>query len=82
MSTVRGNICFPMNEEQWWITGFNPKYKNPDPDVMVSIVTIDLSEHTEFFEALKNTDEDTNYIHDIHKDNLIFDDTNKTVWIQ
>lgn len=74
-------ILIAPTEEQWWITGFNPKYKNPDPDVMVSIVTIDLSEHIDFYNAISDP-KNCEYYNEISAENLIFDDENKTVWIQ
>ena len=70
------------DEEQWWITGFNPKYKNPDPDVMVSVVTIDLSEHIDFYNAISDPDNAIYVNKKFNKEHVIFDDASKTVWIQ
>ena len=64
---------------QWWGTGFNWKYPTPDPNKMVTIGCVDLSEHPEIYENIgedkeNNEDSDGNIY-------IIRDDSNK-VWIQ
>ena len=71
--------------EQWWITGFsgqNKDFMNPDPEKMVVVGTVDLSENTYMYNALKNAND--NY--DDEKQEkfdryLMFDDEEKTVWV-
>ena len=41
--------------KQWWITGFNPRYKNPVPHIMTTIGSINFSGHEELFESLKQS---------------------------
>lgn len=72
-------------EEQWWITGFNYHYQNPDAGKLVSLGSIDLSEHPDIYtqiknasavdrnDALKGTQKLLNY--------SIFDDDNKIIWL-
>ena len=70
-------------EDQWWITGFNPKYKDEKADaknqVMIGSVQF---RNGEMYEKIKNTSnknsEDYNIKSDTH---MIFDDAHKTVWI-
>lgn len=68
-------------EDQWWITGFNPTYMKPNPDIMVSVASIDLSCHEDLYFALCNTNSRM-YIDEIRPENLIFDNATKTVWLQ
>lgn len=71
--------------EQWWITGFsgqNKDFMNPDPEKMVVVGTVDLSENTYMYNALKNAND--NY--DDEKQEkfdryLMFNDEEKTVWV-
>jgi len=64
---------------QWWITGFNPNFTEPNPDVMVSLGTIDFTGREDMFNALKfgvlNSDKE--YL----KDYIIFDEDGHTVWL-
>ncbi len=69
-------------KEQWWVTGFNPKFTEANPDIMVSIASVDLSEHEKLYNAISNADEIDDYYGDLKCENLIFDETSKTVWIQ
>lgn len=55
------------DENQWWVTGFNPEFANPNPEVMVSVASVDLSEHEDMYYAIKNADEDTDYYNDLQK---------------
>lgn len=63
-------------DDQWWITGFNPDYDNPDVDDMVTIGTIDFSENRGMYDALKKF-----VINKEVSGNLVFDDENNLVWI-
>lgn len=79
------------NKRQWWITGFsgqNPKYLNPDENKMVTVGSIDLSEHEDLFNGLlnkiskRNKDNKTEILRDTKGNvELIFDKNEKTVWI-
>lgn len=62
---------------QWWITGFNVKYTEPDPDKMVTIGKIDLSEHNDLYYSFAKS---TKY-QDIEKENLVFDSINKCIYV-
>lgn len=68
-------------DKQWWITGFNPFFNEPNPNIMVSVASVDLKEYPDFYDALKNT-KNNKYHDQLNKEHLIFDDTEKTVWIQ
>lgn len=72
-------------EKQWWVTGFNPEFKEPDPEAMVSITSIDLSD--EKYEHIYNSIRDYIYVgenyHDYLKsEHMILDKENKVLWIQ
>lgn len=73
-------------EKQWWITGFNANLKNPNPNIMVSIGSVDLSSKTSIYEGIKDTKQgilnkptDSNYR--LFKNNILLDDNTKTVWL-
>ena len=65
-------------EDQWWITGFNPEYKDEKADaknqVMIGSVQFP---NGEMYESIRNeTLKDTT-----KNQYTVFDDNNKTVWI-
>lgn len=62
---------FP-NREQWWGTGFNWHYQNPDKDDMFVIGVVDLSQYTNIYHKFK--EEEDNH-------SLIFDDHTEKIWI-
>lgn len=62
---------------QWWITGFNVKYTEPDTDKMVTIGKVDLSEHKDLYYSFLKSDE----YKDIDKENLVFDSINKCIYV-
>lgn len=62
---------------QWWITGFNVKYTEPDSDKMVTIGKIDLSEHKDLYYSFAKS---TEYQY-IDKENLVFDSINKCIYV-
>lgn len=64
------------DEEQWWITGFDPRYDNPIVDDMVVISSIDFSEDKGMYEALKKSVENTD-----SQKYMIFDEE-YNVWIK
>ncbi len=72
-------------DDQWWITGFtgqNPAYLNPKLDRMVMVSSVNLSGHTEMYEALKNKDANMPEKEKAEKKlDLVFDDSTHTVWI-
>lgn len=65
-------------KKQWWITGFNPKFKEPNPEEMVSIGTIDLSDDRSLYNAFSNNIKNFDRI---GENNIVFDDENYMVWI-
>ena len=75
---IENVFCWSPNQEQWWITGFNPNFTSSDPEIMVTLGSVDFTGHEDMYEALKS---------DITKkspdllDFLIFDNDNYTVWI-
>ena len=64
-----------------WITGFNPKFTEPDPDVMVSVASVDLREYPDLYKAIIDPDNAV-FRDDLKKDNVIIDEKTQTVWIQ
>lgn len=74
------------SEKQWWVTGFNPKFKNPDPEVMVSVGSIDFTGHEDLYNGIKETkinveNNINNEDYDIYKNNIIIDEDGHTVWV-
>ncbi len=69
------------DEEQWWITGFNPEHLREEVDVnkQAMICRIDLSDDTGIYDALFEAKDDKEY--ENKKKYLIFDDNNHIVWI-
>lgn len=65
-------------KKQWWITGFNPKFKEPNPKEMVSIGTIDLSDDRSLYNAFRNNIKNFDRI---GESNIVFDDESYKVWI-
>ena len=65
------------DEEQWWITGFNPDFGNHKVDDMVSLGTIDFSGHEDMFTSLK----ENVCKNDKLKDYMIFDEDGHTIWL-
>lgn len=55
--------------------------KDPNPDIMVSIALVDLSEHEDLFYAVNNSQNRSLY-NDLYDYNIICDDKTKTVWLQ
>ena len=67
---------------QWWITGFNPKFKNPNPNIMVSVGSIDFTGHEELFEEFKIADKKYNaQKQKFFRETYIFDEDGHTLWI-
>ncbi len=62
---------------QWWITGFNPDYREANPSKMTTIGKIDLSTHEYIYYGLKKSD----YYNSIEESNVLFDDSSKSVWV-
>ena len=61
-------------EDQWWVTGFNPDYTNPNPDEMTMICSVDFTNYEEMCEAFLR-----NYTSDEPID-VIFDEYYETTW--
>ena len=68
--------------DQWWVTGFAPEYSEPNPEIMISVASINLSEHEELFNSILEADEIDDYYDELKRDHLIFDKNTKTVWVQ
>ncbi len=68
------------NVPQWWVTGFNPKFTNPNPESMVSIGSIDFSGYENLYNGLKSA-KDRSDNPDKYNNYLIFDEDGHTVWI-
>lgn len=74
-----GNVFnWAPNEEQWWITGFNPKFdfNIPVHGKMKMVAMIDLSEHIELYTGII----DSVYSKDANVD-FIFDEGDTKLWI-
>ena len=77
--SIENVFCWSPNQEQWWITGFNPSFTSSDPEIMVTIGSVDFTGHEGMYEDLKaymNLPEN-----EMKNQFLIFDNDNKTVWI-
>lgn len=61
------------DEDQWWATGFNPEFTNPDPYDMTMICSVDFE--TEYF----YTDFVATYRP--HNEKIIFDGDYNMIWI-
>lgn len=68
------------NQKQWWITGFNPNYTEPNPEIMTIINSVDFSENEGMYYALRESYMNTNPV-ETNFSEMIFDDEYKTVWI-
>ncbi len=66
------------DENQWWITGFNPEFDKPNPNDMVMVGNIDFSGREEMYENLRIAMEEAK--NKKKREYLLFDDNN-TVWI-
>ncbi|MDR0920614.1 MAG: DUF4474 domain-containing protein [Oscillospiraceae bacterium] len=64
---------------QWWITGFNPNVKDVMPEEMVTVGSVDFSSKSELYKNFKSSMNDNK--NKDKKNFLIFDDENKTVWV-
>lgn len=78
-NNIENVFSWAPDEPQWWITGFNPDFTEPNPNKMVSLGTVDFTGREEMFDDLENAmNFDDNK--DI-KDYLIFDEDGHTVWV-
>ena len=64
----------PQNN-QWWITGFNPNYQDIDVTKQMIIGTIDLSQYPNMYYSIKQN------INESNKKYIICDDTTYKIWI-
>ena len=63
--------------EQWWITGFNPDFRNQNVEYMSTISSINFNSKKGMYNALKSQAlENSNY-----RSRMMFDDKTYTVWI-
>ena len=65
------------NTPQWWITGFNPSFTEPDSDIMQIIGTVNLCDRPAMYDGLKNYAQNEAKIFE----SLIFDDKQQIVWV-
>ena len=75
---IENVFCWSPNQEQWWITGFNPSFTSSDPEIMVTLGSVDFTGHEGMYEALKR---DIPINNPKLLDFLIFDNDNHTVWV-
>ncbi|SFX43542.1 DUF4474 domain-containing protein [Ruminococcus sp. XPD3002] len=68
-------------ENQWWITGFNINYIEPQPQNMVVVASIDLSEHEDLFNGIIDS-RNVEYLGYISQKNIIYDVNSKMIWLQ
>lgn len=62
-------------KKQWWVTGFNPKFTNPDPNNMTMLCSVEFDDK-EMFESFV----ETSYIIEGNA-TIITDEKYQTVWI-
>lgn len=55
LEDTSGNVIYDWkpDESKWWCTGFNPAYEDYNVKDLISIGTIDFSEHLDMWEAFK-----------------------------
>jgi len=73
-SQIQNVFTWAPDENQWWITGFNPEFTDPDPEKMVMVSSVDFSEQEGMYHAFKESYE-PNELFDI-----IFDDELEIAW--
>ena len=62
------------DEEQWWITGWNPEYMRPNKYEMVMVGSIDFTGHEDMFDSLTDRTQK-------NSDKILYDDESLTIWI-
>ncbi len=70
---IEAVFCWAPGEPQWWITGFNPDYTEPDPEDMITVCSIDFTEKSEMWDSIE--------INLSKYDNIMLDEEHHTVWI-
>ncbi|EFM38619.1 hypothetical protein HMPREF0379_1652 [[Eubacterium] yurii subsp. margaretiae ATCC 43715] len=75
--TVDTLFLWRPTQPQWWITGFNPIKKKPDPKDLVVIGTLDLKNKIDFYDALELRIKKNLRLSKY----MIFDKEEKKVWI-
>ena len=66
---------------QWWITGFAPEYKDPHPESMVAVASVDLHEYPNMFTGISDPT-NVKYYGQLSSEHVITDEKTKTVWLQ
>ena len=66
---------------QWWVTGFNPEFKEANPMKMTSIGKLKLEDNKDLYYAMKENSNKQEKYEDITCSNMLFDDENSCVWI-
>ena len=64
-------------KKQWWITGFNPNFTEPNPYDMVLLGSVDFSSRPDFYISFKNAINKQKKLSKF----IICDDNSKKVWI-
>lgn len=73
-------FCWSPKQQQWWITGFNPSWQNPNVQRMVSVGTIRFEgRENMYFNLKKSVTEDSDNAS--LRDFMIFDDEEHTAWL-
>lgn len=77
-SKIQNVFSWSPEVNQWWITGFNPKFTNPNPNVMVSMGCIDFCGHENLLNGLKSA---INKVDNKDMRDYFIFEQNKKVWI-
>lgn len=78
-SNIDNVFSWAPDENQWWITGFNTRFTEPNPDDMVVLGSIDFTGRESMYNDFRN--DIINGKKAELKDYTIFDDDSNTVWI-
>ena len=77
---IRNVFNWYPHEPQWWITGFNVRALNPDPNVMVLVGSVNFSRDTDttfLYEGLKDAVNSSSEYRPL----FVFDDDSYTAWM-
>ena len=74
-------MCFGCGKVITGFSGQNKEFMNPNPEKMVVIGSVDLSENTSMYNALKNSNDYDDEKQEKFDRYLMFDDEGKKVWV-
>lgn len=88
-TSIENKFSWAPEENQWWITGFDSTFEEPEPDDMGVIGSIDFSEYKQLYKDLEKSYFNSSEINGNMeysqyvdgKNALIFDDNSHTVWV-